>query len=138
MKELEQILNAKRNTIRNAIEYLTFQKYITPTIDANEDNKTWQIIKEVDENEIKNDELYLMHFNMFNKPWRYDGVQNEELFWKSAEKTAFSEKLRSEKDCYDEKKQRGDREAAIKLLRTAQSIAGATDIFFRKKGKILC
>lgn len=54
MKELEQILNAKRNTIRNAIEYLTFQKYITPTIDANEDNKTWQIIKEVDENEIKN------------------------------------------------------------------------------------
>lgn len=92
----------------------------------------------ISENEIKNDELYLMHFNMFNKPWRYDGVQNEELFWKSAEKTAFSEKLRSEKDCYDEKKQRGDREAAIKLLRAAQSIAGATDIFFRKKGKILC
>ena len=41
------------------------------------------------ENKLKRSELHLMHFNMFNKPWHYYGVQNEDLFWESARHTPF-------------------------------------------------
>lgn len=89
------------------------------------------------ENEINRDKLYLMHYNMFNKPWKYSGVQNEDLFWKSAEKTAFAKKLATEREGYDEKKQAKDNKAAMKLLASAKKIASSKGVFFRKKGKVL-
>ncbi len=90
------------------------------------------------ENKLDSDKLYLMHFNMFNKPWKYRGVQNEELFWRSAEKTAFLDKLSLELNEYDETKQKNDQRAAVKLLNTAKKITSSEGISFRKKGKILC
>jgi len=89
------------------------------------------------ENEIDRDKLYLMHYNMFNKPWKYSGVQNEDLFWKSAKKTAFAKNLATEREGYDEKKQAKDNRAAMKLLASAKKIASSTGVFFRKKGKVL-
>ena len=88
------------------------------------------------ENEIDRSELYLMHYNMFNKPWKYDGVQNEDLFWEFAKSTSFEELLKSHKAGYDEKKQKKDFDAATKLLATAESISHAAGIFFRKRGKL--
>lgn len=92
----------------------------------------------ISENKIDSDKLYLMHFNMFNKPWKYSGVQNEELFWKSAENTAFAGELRLERESYDERKQKKDEKAAVKLLSAAKKITTSEGISFRKKGKILC
>ena len=89
------------------------------------------------ENEIPREELYLMHFNMFNKPWKYGGVQNEDLFWKYAEKTCFVKVLLESKNGYDAKKQKKDSDAALKLLLTAKKIASSSGIFFRKRGKAL-
>ena len=73
---------------------------------------------------------------MFNKPWRYDGVQNEDLFWRFAKKTSFAQKLSLEKQEYNEKKQRMDQKAGIKLLLSAKKIAASAGIYFRKKGKL--
>lgn len=92
----------------------------------------------IQENFIERDELYLMHYNMFNKPWKYEGVQNEDLFWKFAKKTSFEELLRSNRDNFNEKMRKKDDKAAIKLLASAKEIADAKNISFRKKGKILC
>lgn len=90
----------------------------------------------ISENEIDRSELYLMHYNMFNKPWKYDGVQNEDLFWKFAKSTSFEELLKSHKAGYDEKKQKKDFDAANKLLATAEKISSSVGIFFRKRGKL--
>ncbi|MBE6536359.1 MAG: glycosyltransferase family 8 protein [Ruminococcaceae bacterium] len=90
------------------------------------------------ENEIENKDLYLMHYNMFNKPWKYDGVQNEELFWNFASKTSFAEFLENYKQKYNDRKKKKDGEAAKKLLSSAKTIAESNGISFRKKGKILC
>ena len=90
----------------------------------------------ISENHIDRSELYLMHYNMFNKPWKYDGVQNEDLFWEFAKSTSFEELLKSHKAGYDEKKQKSDFDAATKLLATAKSIASSAGIFFRKRGKL--
>ena len=35
------------------------------------------------------DKLYLIHYNMFSKPWRYKKVPYEKYFWKYAKKTPF-------------------------------------------------
>ena len=90
----------------------------------------------ISENSIDRDELYLMHFNMFNKPWKYEGVQNEDLFWEFADQTSFKETLVFHKNSYDEKKQKKDFDAAMKLLATAKNIASSTGICFRKRGKL--
>ncbi len=90
------------------------------------------------ENAIEREKLYLMHYNMFNKPWKYESVQNEDLFWKFAKKTSFEELLKCNRDNFDEKMKRKDNEAAIKLLSSAKEIAEAKSISFRKKGKITC
>ena len=74
----------------------------------------------ISENKIARDKLYLMHFNMFNKPWKYGGVQNEDLFWQIASKTAFNDSLISEKKNYTLEKQKKDAEAALKLLDSAK------------------
>ena len=90
------------------------------------------------ENTIDRSELYLMHYNMFNKPWKYENVQNEDLFWKFAKKTSFEELLLRGRDNFDEKMKKNDDEAAMKLLSSAKEIAEAKSISFRKKGKIVC
>lgn len=90
------------------------------------------------ENELDRKKLYLMHYNMFNKPWRYDGVQNEDLFWKNADKTAFAEKLMKEKSEYNATKRKKDGEAALRLLASAKAITAEAGISFRKRGRIPC
>jgi lipopolysaccharide biosynthesis glycosyltransferase len=79
----------------------------------------------IDENVIDRSELYLMHYNMFNKPWRYDNVQNEDLFWKFAKYTDFEEVLLSEKRNYSDEMKRADREAGVALVESAKELANS-------------
>lgn len=51
MKELEDILNSKRNTIRSAVDYLCFKGYLAPAFDEGE-NKTWEVLKLISKEEI--------------------------------------------------------------------------------------
>lgn len=91
----------------------------------------------IKENEIDNKNLYLMHFNMFNKPWKYSGVQNEDLFWKYAKNTTFISKLSLQRSEYGEKHQKRDAKAANVLLKSAKEIALAEGAHFRKRGKVI-
>ena len=45
-------------------------------------------------NPIPPESLKLIHFNMFNKPWKYEGVLYEEEFWRYADRTPFAEVIR--------------------------------------------
>lgn len=47
MREFEQILNSKRNTIRSALEFLSLQGYIKVLETEKEENKLWELTKEV-------------------------------------------------------------------------------------------
>lgn len=46
IRELENILNAKRNTIRSALEYLSYEGYITPS-KSSEETKIWILSKSI-------------------------------------------------------------------------------------------
>ena len=72
------------------------------------------------ENEIPEEELHLMHFNMFNKPWHYSDVQYGKLFWRAATKTPFLPELLSEMKYYSEESMLADIEGMNRLIGTAK------------------
>ena len=74
-------------------------------------------------NEIAREDLHLMHYNMFNKPWHYYGVENEDLFWSTAKRTPFAAQLAAARRSYTDKQRSADLEGAKKLLLSAQRIA---------------
>lgn len=72
--------------------------------------------------DIPREELHLVHFNMFNKPWKYSGVPYEEEFWRIADATASAENLRAAKLAYTDEMKARDYEAAGRLLESAKNI----------------
>ena len=62
------------------------------------------------------DEIHLIHYNMFNKPWHYYGVKYEEYFWQAAKATPYYSLLVSERENYTDEERNQDMEGAKKLI----------------------
>ena len=75
------------------------------------------------------DDIHLIHYNMFKKPWRYEGVEFEEYFWESAKNTPFYEKLISMKKSYTEEEKERDLICAGKLIAATRAIREAKNSF---------
>ena len=73
----------------------------------------------------------IIHYNLFSKPWCYDGVQYEEAFWKYARRSGFWEELRAFKDGYSQEAKQEDSRHMDLLLRRAGEIPRG-DTTFRK------
>lgn len=65
----------------------------------------------------------LVHFNMFQKPWRYANVPLQELFWSCAERTPFYREIRHGFDAYSDFDRLQDQLSAKKLLENAEELA---------------
>jgi len=73
----------------------------------------------------------LIHYNLFSKPWCYDGVQYEEIFWYWAKKSEFYEEICRNKAAYDDEKKAADK-ACLELLVRRGSEIPLQEITFRK------
>ena len=60
--------------------------------------------------------IRLIHYNMFNKPWHYFDVKYEEYFWEEAKKTPFYDALLQERASYTDKERDIDMLGAKKLI----------------------
>ncbi len=69
------------------------------------------------------DDVKLVHFNLFNKPWHYQNVPCEELFWDAAKGTGFLGDLRRQQAAFDAKKQKADHEKVASLIQKAAKLA---------------
>lgn len=78
----------------------------------------------------------LIHYNLFSKPWCYDGIQYGEVFWFYADKTAFAEEIRAYKATYSAKKQAADCACLARLVERGSEIAESEMTFraMREKG----
>lgn len=65
----------------------------------------------------------LIHFNMFEKPWHYDGVPLSDAFWSCAERTPFYEEIRHGFDSYTDFDRMQDQIAARNLLESAAQLS---------------
>ncbi len=66
--------------------------------------------------------LHLVHYNHFEKPWRYNGVLYEELFWSMARKTPYFSALALGYENYSDEEKARDIAATVRLLESAESI----------------
>lgn len=73
----------------------------------------------------------LIHYNLFSKPWCYDGIQYEEVFWKYAEDSGYINEISAYKSAYSEEKKKSDRECLELLIRRGTEIP-ENEITFKK------
>ena len=76
-------------------------------------------------------ETSLIHYNLFSKPWCYDGIQYEEQFWNYAQDCGFIDEIREFKASYIEDKKKADSECLELLVRRGMEIP-ENDITFKK------
>lgn len=58
----------------------------------------------------------LIHYNLFSKPWCYDGVQYEDAFWKYAEDSGYIDEIKAYKAAYTEDKKKMDSDCLALLV----------------------
>ena len=90
------------------------------------------------ENHSALDEPKLVHYNLFYKPWRYDGIQYGDLFWKYAEQTPYYEYLRDFKAAYGDENKSRDGECLRMLIGQAVKLTNAETTFRKVSEKGEC
>lgn len=93
-------------------------------------DRGWDRMPNVDES-FNDSNLHLIHFNMFQKPWKYDNVLYEEYFWKYAKKTEFLDEIYEIKNNYTDEDRKKDSLGGKNLIKQSERIA-ASDFTFRK------
>lgn len=73
----------------------------------------------------------LIHYNLFSKPWCYDGVQYGEIFWKYADDSGYIEELKAYKDAYSDEKKKADSECLSLLVKRGEEIP-QNEVTFKK------
>lgn len=92
-------------------------------------NKSWDVMPQKSGEEMKSPNL--IHYNLFDKPWRVSGVQYEKYFWDYAERSAYyNDILRFKESCTDDMLAE-DRQGLATLIDRADKLVGA-DITFKK------
>ena len=64
--------------------------------------------------------IKIIHYNLADKPWRYDNIRYEEYFWEYAKKTEYYDYICQLKDNYTEEQRFKDKEQYEKLKSLAQ------------------
>lgn len=73
----------------------------------------------------------LIHYNLFSKPWCYDGIQYGEEFWKYAEDSGYLNEIKAYKATYTEEKKKADSECLELLVRRGSEIPD-NEVTFKK------
>lgn len=90
-------------------------------------DRRWDTMPNRSEQEIENP--LLIHYNLFEKPWLYDGIQYADYFWKYAADSGYMEWLQEYKRNYSDEQKRADRESLMRLVQRAEQIASMPDNF---------
>ena len=65
----------------------------------------------------------IIHFNLFKKPWHYDNVCKEDIFWNYAKKTPYYEDIKKIKENYTlEDKQKDDKSLEAMISRSKEIV----------------
>lgn len=73
----------------------------------------------------------LIHYNLFSKPWCYDGIQYGDEFWKYAQDSGYIDEIKAYKAAYTEDKKKADNECLELLVRRGLEIP-QNEITFKK------
>ncbi|MFQ6723881.1 MAG: glycosyltransferase family 8 protein, partial [Clostridia bacterium] len=74
-------------------------------------------------------DLKLVHYNMFQKPWKYEGILYEKYFWETAKNTPYYDFFKQTLANFDDTKKLKDQQAGANLLNYAKNIANDPNNF---------
>ena len=77
----------------------------------------------------------LIHYNLSMKPWHYDNVLYEDIFWAEAKETPFYEFIQEKKNSFTPEMAKRDEDGGAKLMELAQAEADNPNNYFRTVGK---
>lgn len=89
-------------------------------------------------NQPEMSEPKIIHYNLFDKPWCYKGVQYESYFWKAAAKTSFYDELLAYREAYGIDRRMHDHESMEKLMKKSKDIPGSEITFKKVQAKEGC
>ena len=92
-------------------------------------NEEWDAMPAEGKDELKNPKL--IHYNLFQKPWCYDNIQYEKVFWEYAKMTDYYDDIVNFKKNYSDEKKKSDRECLGTLVSKGNSIPD-NEVTFRK------
>lgn len=83
----------------------------------------------MEDNDFSDDDLHLIHYNMFRKPWHYSEVPYEDFFWNYAKKSSYYDDLLEMKATYSDEQKRKDDLAGIDLVKRSERIMDSKTTF---------
>ncbi len=83
----------------------------------------------MEDNDFSDDDLHLIHYNMFRKPWHYSEVPYEDFFWNYAKKSSYYDNLLEMKATYSDEQKRKDDLARIDLVKRSERIMDSKATF---------
>ena len=89
----------------------------------------WDAMPNRNKPEIENPKI--IHYNLFDKPWRYDDIQYQDYFWEYAKQSVYYDKIKAYKAAYTDKQKEDDHAHLLDLFRRAGTNAD-TEVTFRK------
>ena len=76
---------------------------------------------------LPDEKLYLIHYNMFFKPWKYENTMFDTYFWDIAKTTSFYDFIKNKQQSYTDAQKEQDQVAAQNLLKLAVNIANSNN-----------
>lgn len=73
----------------------------------------------------------IIHYNLFSKPWCYDGIQYADYFWKYAKDSGYLKEIEEHKKSYNDYKKKNDAECLALLISNGSSFCD-NEISFKK------
>lgn len=89
----------------------------------------WDAMPTEDKPEIE--DVKIIHYNLFSKPWCYDNIQYGDVFWDYAQDSAYVQEIKAYKDSYSDEQKESDSKCLQLLVNRGAEIA-ASQITFKR------
>lgn len=68
------------------------------------------------------EKTFLIHYNLFSKPWCYDNIQYEDEFWYYAQDSGYIDEIKKYKETYSDEQKKADSDCMELLVRRGTEI----------------
>lgn len=92
-------------------------------------SEAWDAMPTEDKPEIEN--VKIIHYNLFSKPWCYDGIQYGDVFWDYAKDSEYYDEIVTYKENYSDEQKESDSKCLELLVNRGVEIANS-EVTFRK------
>lgn len=92
-------------------------------------SEAWDAMPTEDKPEIEN--VKIIHYNLFSKPWCYDGIQYGDVFWDYAKDSEYYDEIVAYKENYSDEQKESDSKCLELLVNRGVEIANS-EVTFRR------